>query len=534
MLDEEMDDIIREAASKHHPAYNDTAWEKMQQKLDIHLPQKDDRRRYIYWLLLFLLLSGSVFTGLLFYYNNKEKNDKQQLAAEKNNAPASQNQAQGTSTPSGTTGTAATGNTNTGTDQQPADNKGPASTLPNTGTGSQHKANTPADVHNNTLPADPNQSAGKNNIVPATGTRNSAVVNGKSYRKRKGQLNMSVIAPGQLTANDPTTAEEKLYDPAGKRKITQRGRTRMQVNAPQVIADKNNKPGKKKKQEKPVGEEEMNEEPVTIATTPVDPATYQQHAEKENTLKPATGVLTNNAPGEKKKEEKEITKEEQKKTDSAEKRVTVSNKKPEEKKKKGFGSNFGITVSAGADISFITLSKPGKATFIYGAGLSYDFAKRFTVQAGFLASKKIYTALPDQYEQGTTYPYLQDIDAVCKVYEIPVSITYRFAEKRNHNWFGGVGLSSFIMKKEDYDYNYKYPGGPSYQYRYSYANENKHYFSVLSLFAGYQYKLSDRISFMAGPYFKLPLGGVGAGKIKLNSGGLLLTATVKPFAKKKS
>ena len=35
---------------------------------------------------------------------------------------------------------------------------------------------------------------------------------------------------------------------------------------------------------------------------------------------------------------------------------------------------------------------------------------------------------------------------------------------------------------------------------------------------------------MAEPYIKLPLSGVGYGKVKLNSGGLLITVGFKPFA----
>lgn len=520
-----MDDIIREAASKHYPAYNDKAWEKMQQKLDIHLPQKDDRRRYIYWLLLLLLLSGSTFTGLLFYYNNKEKKTTQQVAVQPANQPASQPLPAGSGQPGNNgsnTGDDAT--TTTGTSASPVN-----------GTSAQGNNQNPATAQD---PKNASTAVSTNDPqLTAWDTRNDKGKSLSFNRKKNGRFNTSIIAPGQTTGNEQLTGDDKLFDPAGKRKLSRSGRTRMQINAPQAVTDnKTIKPGKKKKQDKPVTDQvETNEDPATIANTPVSPDTYQQRADKAITTATDTTGLKPTQPEEKKKEETEIVKKEEKKTDSAEKKITVSNKKPkpEEKKKKGFGNNFGITVSAGTDLSFIKLNKLGKATFIYGAGLSYDFAKRFTVQAGFLASKKIYTAMPDQYNLTTPHPYLENIDAVCKVYEIPVSISYRFAQKRNHNWFGGAGVSSFLMKQEDYDYVYKYPGGQTYTYKYSYSNENKHYFSVLSLFGGYQYKLGDRVSLMAGPYVKIPLGGVGAGKIKLNSGGLLLTATVKPFARKK-
>ena len=38
---------------------------------------------------------------------------------------------------------------------------------------------------------------------------------------------------------------------------------------------------------------------------------------------------------------------------------------------------------------------------------------------------------------------------------------------------------------------------------------------------------------MIEPYVKLPLTGIGYGKVKLNSGGILFSIGIKPFAAKK-
>ncbi|HQW93603.1 MAG TPA: hypothetical protein PKY28_10910, partial [Ferruginibacter sp.] len=72
-----------------------------------------------------------------------------------------------------------------------------------------------------------------------------------------------------------------------------------------------------------------------------------------------------------------------------------------------------------------------------------------------------------------------------------------------------------------------------YNYERTIKDENRHYFSVLTLSGGYQHKFNGWLSLQAEPFVKLPLGGVGFGKVKLNSSGLLLTVTVKPFTKKK-
>jgi outer membrane autotransporter protein len=78
------------------------------------------------------------------------------------------------------------------------------------------------------------------------------------------------------------------------------------------------------------------------------------------------------------------------------------------------------------------------------------------------------------------------------------------------------------MKRETYYYHYYDQSG---QYRYNgwtMRDKNKHHLSVLTLGAGYEYKISEKLAFSAEPYVKLPLAGVGFGKIKLNSGGILI------------
>lgn len=256
-----------------------------------------------------------------------------------------------------------------------------------------------------------------------------------------------------------------------------------------------------------------------------------------------TGKLISNPANN--KPEKNITDEQGKgqikvNEEVKEKNVAVTGKKsgnsPEKNKsKRNITGNFGLTFSVGPDLSFVSLNKLGKATLAYGAGLSYNFAKRATVRTGFYFSKKIYTASPEQYHTpgGIAYPNLTEVDANCKVYEIPVSLSYNFGQRKNHNWFVATGLSSFLMKTEHYNYQYKTSAGQRYYYEKTINNANEHYFSVLSLSGGYQYRFNKRISLQAEPYVKLPLSGIGLGKIKLNSSGILFTLTVKPFAKSK-
>ncbi len=55
---------------------------------------------------------------------------------------------------------------------------------------------------------------------------------------------------------------------------------------------------------------------------------------------------------------------------------------------------------------------------------------------------------------------------------------------------------------------------------------------MVTLSAGYQRKINNTFSLMAEPYMKLPLSGVGFGKVKLNSMGIMFTVGIAPFGKK--
>ncbi len=219
-------------------------------------------------------------------------------------------------------------------------------------------------------------------------------------------------------------------------------------------------------------------------------------------------------------------------TAKAENTQNTAGKKKTTKTKNSFSKNFGISVSAGPGISGVRLSDAGKITVSYGAGLRYSFLQKFTIRTGFYVSKKIYSVEGYDYHlppnsQGSGY--LQNVNANCKVYEIPLSLSYSFGKAKKHNWFASAGLSSYLMKKEAYNYYYKYPTGQTYSRDWTIQNKNQHFLSVLDLSSGYEYALNKRFFIMAEPYVNIPLSGIGLGKIKLNSGGILFTFTVKPF-----
>ena len=215
---------------------------------------------------------------------------------------------------------------------------------------------------------------------------------------------------------------------------------------------------------------------------------------------------------------------------------TSHKKNPAPKNRNKFINSFAINFSAGPDVSAVNIDEIGKINPLFGAGISYGIGKRWNVRTGFYVEKKVYDTKANNYHPPAGfwnyYPGLSYIDANCKVYEVPLIINYNFSQSSTHFWFVSAGISSYFMKKEKYYYT---PKDPSIQYAYgSYTvnNKNQHYFSSARLSAGYERKLSNTISVITEPYLNLPLAGVGYGKVKLYSTGILFTLSIKPFAKK--
>lgn len=205
-----------------------------------------------------------------------------------------------------------------------------------------------------------------------------------------------------------------------------------------------------------------------------------------------------------------------------------------QKNKKSFFNNLFFTVSAGPDFSTVGIDNTGDVQLAWGGGIGYQISKKFSIRTGFYSARKVYSADPDDYNPPYNfwqyYPNLENIDANCKVYEIPVTVDYAIRNRQNHSWFVSAGVSSLLMKKETYEYYFKPNNSPNYiTYTRTISDQNKHYFSMLNLSGGYTRTINKNISVRAEPYVKIALNGVGYGKVNLNSGGILFSAIVKPF-----
>ncbi len=477
---EEFDNKIREAAEHHHPVYQEDAWGKMEKMLDKHMPVEKDRKRRIFFFILFVLLLG----GAAWFLNGKLRSGKSAVAVNTAIAPAGKTATDGTQTPSEENNIQASGTNSDLT--RPADKNAAITTNKQTEPNTAETGSGQQDAKAVTSPK--NAGSVINNYSLATNAvtgkqRNSNSVNPSPLKRFANKSHRVTVQDQQMSVSmdQPSMHKAATNNPSNTKVITQDNNFSVQTTPAtndQSLASN-----------KPV-------EPIELLK-PVEPTT-------------ATAIPAN-------------------KTENT-KTARIKSKKT---------SYFFVFASAAPDVSYTSnAGNAGALKLAAGGGIGYSYKGKLGIRAGFFTARKEYTAPPDAYHGNAAfysyYPNLQSIDGNCKVYEIPVLLTYHFGQAKQHEWFAGAGLSSYLMKTETYTYFYKpNPGGPVVNRSYSISNKNKHYFSVLDLSAGYTRKLGKSFSISAEPYVKLPMSGVGLGKVKLNSAGVMFSVGFSPFQHKK-
>lgn len=209
--------------------------------------------------------------------------------------------------------------------------------------------------------------------------------------------------------------------------------------------------------------------------------------------------------------------------ESPQKETPVMPKSSPQAFKKGLYFRFGVS----PDISLITMNEMTKSGNNLAFLLEYRFNNRLSIQGGVLRSMKYYDAYPESYEWPYSWgspPKLVDINATCKMLDIPVNIRYDISQKKLSRLFVSAGATSYIMLNEKYVYNYENPADPKIKWKSWEGKTGPYYLGVLNFSMGYEYQLFRKLSVQAEPFFKLPIAHVGFGQVNLSTLGLLVSA----------
>jgi hypothetical protein len=188
------------------------------------------------------------------------------------------------------------------------------------------------------------------------------------------------------------------------------------------------------------------------------------------------------------------------------------------------GIMFGVDMSS---VHFQSAKTGATTGFIIG----YAFDQKWSIESGLLwDTKRVYDDGSYFNPPGYTPTNGVTITAVngkSRLYELPVNMKYTVISGK-HNLFATAGISSYLMRSENYDYEYtqnNQPGGHNYL---SYTKETKNWFSVANFSIGYTHKLGSMGSIRVEPYLKLPLTNLGTANMPIMSTGLNIGFT-KPL-----
>ncbi|AMM49923.1 hypothetical protein TH61_00275 [Rufibacter sp. DG15C] len=211
---------------------------------------------------------------------------------------------------------------------------------------------------------------------------------------------------------------------------------------------------------------------------------------------------------------------------------SLPEKKSLEGKEKHFLKHVQVGIALAPDFTTVKLKGADRISPNAGILVAVPLSKRFSLVTGAVWAKKIYSTAPEYYTApaGTTFAYKNDIEAVCRVIDIPVNLNYTFWQKGNNSLALQAGLSSYVMLNEKYTYQYtaSYGSGnppKTYTKTWEVDNENRHWFQVQNLSVSYARTFASGLSLGVEPFVKLPLSGIGAGKVNLTSAGVFFSTS---------
>jgi hypothetical protein len=196
------------------------------------------------------------------------------------------------------------------------------------------------------------------------------------------------------------------------------------------------------------------------------------------------------------------------------------------------GLQIGLTYAP--DYSNVRFTHRDRVGYNAGLTVGYRFNKRWSVNTGVIITKKNYTAFGKDYHPPKGYwtynVYLNTVNANCNMIDIPLNVRYDFISNKKNHAFISTGLSTYFMNKETYDYHFTYNGVYGRDQR-SYDYKTKHWFSILNVSTGYERSINRRFSLQLEPYLKIPVKGLGFGKVNLNSYGAYFSVKYQLLSK---
>jgi len=187
-----------------------------------------------------------------------------------------------------------------------------------------------------------------------------------------------------------------------------------------------------------------------------------------------------------------------------------------------------LSVLAAPDLTSVHGANQSSLSQNIGILYTQNLGKKLSISTGILYAKKYYNAPSSLYNPKN--PIIgnyasTNINAVCDVVDVPLLLNYQLYERRNFTLNIGAGFSNYFMLKEDYTFSQAEGNtyGIAPKYSYTLRNQNNHWFGVADFSVSIDHRINNRLSIGLRPFMKVPLTGIGYGRVRLESKGVAVT-----------
>jgi Outer membrane protein beta-barrel domain len=193
-------------------------------------------------------------------------------------------------------------------------------------------------------------------------------------------------------------------------------------------------------------------------------------------------------------------------------------------------SHVYIGLSGAPDLSTVKFQSTKGVGTTFGLLLGYSFNDRWAVETGlYLDRKRYYTDGEYFNTKNVRLPYndkLLNVDGTCYMWEIPLNVRYNFNVSPRMKWFATAGLSTYLMSREKYAYQYDYAGaGQTWDSSWNIHRPSQYWFTIVNLSAGFEQRIGKIGNLRVEPYIRVPLSGIGTGKLPIMSAGVNIGIT---------
>lgn len=195
-------------------------------------------------------------------------------------------------------------------------------------------------------------------------------------------------------------------------------------------------------------------------------------------------------------------------------------------------SYFYAGILGAPDLSTVKMQAVKGVGNTIGVLLGYAFNPHWAIETGaYLDRKRYYTEGEYFNTEAVKLPAnatLNSVDGTCYMWEIPLNIRYNFNPAGKTRWFAAAGFSTYLMSSEKYSYAYEaYGGGTSWAGdSYWHIKKPSQYpFSIINVSGGFEQRLGKVGNLRIEPYLRIPLTGMGTGKLPIMSTGINIGIT---------